>query len=120
MKNTKYPILFDHQKAITPARVMELQSLGLVVPDKTMHTGDRRSASVTNRTAGEVVGYSILADKLKHGEIDQATARDLLSIEAARKGGPRDTHLARLLANAYVSEKTQILEKVSQWGEKQK
>jgi hypothetical protein len=120
MSKLKYPILFDHQKEITSARVEKLKALGLVVPDNTLHGGDRRTTNVKNPTAGEVVGYSILARKFKDGEITQELARDLLSIEAARKGGPRETHTARLLANSYGTEKINIVKKVLQWGQKQK
>lgn len=116
----KYPILFENQPEITPELLERLESRGLIVPAKSTHKGERRTAEVSNPTAGEVIGYSLLAKRLKEGAIDQTDARVLLIIEATREKGPRETHISRLVTNAFISDKTKLLDKVEKWAKKAK
>lgn len=116
----QYPKLFDGQPEITPGLLADLESRGLIVPEKTLHKSERRTAQVSNPTAGEVIGYSLLAKRFKDGAVSQGDARVLLVLETARDKGPRETHVSRLLANAYVSDKSNVLEKVQAWQQKNK
>lgn len=115
-----YPVLFDDQPEITPELLADLQARGLIVPEKSLHQSDRRTAEVSNPTAGEVIGYSLLARKFKAGEITQEDARVLLVIEATRAKGARETHISRLLANAYVQDKARIMIEVQKWAKNHK
>lgn len=114
----KYPKIFDNQPEITPEMLTDLQDRGLLVPEKSTHKGERRTTEVTNPTAGEVVGYSLLAEKLKNGEISQDDARILLVLETAREKGPRDTHTARLISKAFNVEKEKVLKRVNEGAKK--
>jgi len=97
----KYPKLFDDQPAITPTKLLKsFADRGLLT------------------TSGQVVGYNYLSNKFRVGLITQADARILLAIEAVRPGGPRETHVSRLLANVYVEDKVKILDKVNSWANK--
>jgi len=116
----KYPKLFKDQPLITPKVLAYLERCGFIVPATTLHTGKRRTTEVTNPSAGEVVGYAKLADKLAYGEISQASCRLLLAVEATRKGGPRVTHTARLLVNSFVDDKTTVIGKVESWAKNHK
>jgi len=111
-----YPKLFDDQPEINEGLLADLEARGLIVPEKSLHKSDRRTAEVSNPTAGEVIGYSLLACKFKAGEITQEDARVLLVIEATRAKGPRETHVSRLLANAFVSDRTKIMVEVQKWA----
>ena len=115
-----YPALFENQPEITPELLTDLEDRGLIVPEKSLHKGERRTAQISNPTAGEVVGYSLLSKKFKDGAITQEDARVLLVIETTRKGGPRETHVSRLITNAFVSDKTQVLVEVQKWAKKAK
>lgn len=115
-----YPKIFDKQPKITKALLSDLEKRGLIVAAKSLHKSERRTAEVTNPTAGEVVGYSLLAKKLRDGEISQGDARLLLVIEATREKGPRETHVTRLASNAFTTEKEKVLEQVEAWAKKQK
>jgi hypothetical protein len=114
----EYPELFDNQPEITPNLLADLEDRGLIVPEKSLHKSDRRTAEVSNPTAGEVIGYSLLAKKFKAGEITQDDARALLVIETTRDKGPRETHISRLMANVFVTDKTRITVKVQEWQAK--
>lgn len=112
----KYPKLFDKQPQINKPFLAELEKRGLIVSAKSTHKSERRVAEVTNPTAGEVIGYSLLAKKFRDGEISQFDARMLLVIESARAKGPRDTHVSRLASNAFTTDKEQVLSKVESWA----
>ena len=112
MKNEDYPTLFDKQPKITAKLIKGLQDRKLLVPEKSLHKSERRTAQVTNPTAGEVIGYSLLAEKLKGGEISQDDARILLVLETVRVKGPRETHVARLVSKAFNGEKGRVLKSV--------
>lgn len=116
----KYPKLFKGQKAITQIRLDELEQDGFIVPKKSLHDGVNRSAEISNPTAGNVVGYTYLAEKYKRDEITQNVARDLLSIEAARNGGPRMSHVTCLVKKAFAEDKRGLLWKIEEWAQKQK
>ena len=116
----KYPELFKDQPEITPEVLQDLESRGLIVSEKSEHRGERRRTSVTNATAGEVVGYSLLAAKLKDGEISQEDARVLLVIEATRPKGPRETHISRLVTNAFAFDKMQVQRRIMSWAKNQR
>ena len=116
----EYPQLFDNQPEITPDLLADLEGRGLIVPEKSLHKSERRTAEVSNPTAGEVIGYSLLAKKFKAGEITQDDARVLLAIEASRDKGPRETHVSRLMANVYGEEKTRVTLKVAEWSKNRK
>lgn len=116
----KYPELFENQPKITAKVLADFEKRGLVVPEKTIHEGERRTTAVTNPTAGEVVGYSLLAAKLRDNEISQEDARALLVIETVRENGPRDTHVSRLLTNAFAYDKMQVQSKILEWVGNQK
>lgn len=118
-KQLRYPSLFkDRQPVITSEVLKDLETRGLIVPSKTLHKGKRRVAEVTNRTAGEVVSYAPLSKKLKNSEISPEDARTLLLIECNRKKGARKTHVDRLLTNAFITDKKDILRKVDEWAKK--
>lgn len=121
----KYPIIFDKQPKITKGLLADLEKRGLIVPEKSRHTvnpgdpkaqGGRQTEFVSNPTAGDVVGYSILAKKFRDGDISQEDARVLLVIESTREKGPRETHISRLLANVFASNKQKVLAKVEAWA----
>jgi len=111
-----YPKIFDKQPKITKALLADLEKRGLLVAPKSLHKSERRTAEVTNSTAGEVIGYSLLAKKFRDGEISQEDARILLVIESTREKGPRETHVARLASNAFTTDKESVLEKVEEWA----
>jgi hypothetical protein len=115
-----YPELFENQPEITPELLTDLEDRGLIVPEKSLHKSERRTAQISNRKAGEVVGYSLLSKKFKDGAITQDRARILLVIETTRNGGPRESHVSRLITNAYVADKTRVLVKVQSWVRKVK
>lgn len=112
----KYPKLFDKQPQINKPLLADLEKRGLIVSAKSTHKSERRVAEVTNPTAGEVIGYSLLAKKFRDGEISQLDARILLVIEATRAKGPRETHIARLVSNAFTADKGKALSKVESWA----
>lgn len=114
-----YPKIFDKQPEITPELLKDFETRGLLVPAKTTHKSDRRVAQVTNPTGGEVVGYSLLAKKLRDGEVSPDDARALLVIEATREKGPRDTHIPRLITRAFTADKEHALEQVDSWAKNQ-
>lgn len=115
-----YPKIFDKQPKITKTLLIDLEKRGLIVPAKSLHKSERRTAEVTNPTAGEVIGYSLLAKKFKEGAISQEDARALLVIETVRAKGPRETHIFRLINTAFSTDKTEILRRVTSWAKKQK
>lgn len=115
-----YPNIFDKQPKITKALLLDLEKRGLIVAPKSLHKSERRTAEVTNPTAGEVIGYSLLAIKFKNGAISQEDARALLVIESTRAKGPRETHVTRLISNAFTTDKAEVLEQVGSWAKKQK
>lgn len=125
----KYPRLFDGQPQTTKAVLADLKRKGLAVPDTTTHKvnpgdtgcpGGRQTSTISNPTAGDVVGYSLLAKKLKDGEVSQVDARHLLAIEATREKGPRATHVSRLISNAFSKDKKRVLKAIEIWAKKQK
>lgn len=124
-----YPTLFDGQPKITKKLLADFEKRGLIVPEKSQHNvnpgkpntrGGRQTSVVKNCKAGEVVGYNLLANKLRDGEISQEDARLLLCIEATRDGGPRETHVSRLVIMAFSTDKKGVLRKVEQWAKKVK
>jgi len=96
----KYPKLFDDQPKITEKLLNALTHRGLLT------------------SSGQVVGYNYRSNKFRVGLITQADARILLAIEAVRPGGPRETHVSRLLANVYVEDKVKILNKIQECSTK--
>lgn len=112
----KYPKLFEDQPEITKEILSGLEKRGLLVAAKSLHKSEQRTAEVTNRTAGDVIGYSLLSKKFKERAITQADARILLVIESTRAKGPRDTHTARLILNAFVADKSEVLKRVESWA----
>lgn len=116
----KYPKLFENQPTIDAKLLKDLEDRGLLVSEKSIHSGERRTATVTNPTAGEVVGYSLFANKLKDGEISQGDARILLAIEATREKGPRETHVSRLITNAFAQDRMKIQSEVMLWAKNHK
>ena len=113
----KYPKLFKKQKMpdITEKVFDNLVKQGLVVAETTTHESEKRVAEVSNPTAGQVVGYGLLAEKLKQGYVTQTEARQLLCIEAARPNGARETHIARLINIAFMQDKNEILEAIENY-----
>lgn len=111
----KYPKVFNLTEKEVTKNLPELVARGLVVSEKSTHTSDRRTAQITNPTAGEVVGYSLLASKFKNKEISQKDARILLAIESNRAGGPRSTHVPRLISRAYADDRAAIESVVYGW-----
>lgn len=112
----QYPKLFENQPKITTDLLTELEKRGLIISAKSLHKGNRRTAEVSNPTAGEVIGYSLLATKLKDDEISQDDARILLAIEAIREKGPRETHVTRLVSKAFATEKKKVIKKINYWN----
>lgn len=112
-----YPKLFENQPKITEKLLAVLEKRGLIVSDKSLHQGERRTTVVSNPTAGEIIGYSLLAKKLKAGEVSQDDARVLLAIEACREKGPRETHIGRLIPKAFEMEKENVINKINSWRE---
>lgn len=117
---TEYPKIFDKQPKITKALLSGLEKRGLIVKPKSLHKSERRTAEVTNPTAGEVVGYSLLAEKFRDGKISQEDARILLVLESTREKGPRDTHVTRLVSNAFTTDKESVIKKVEAWAKNRK
>ncbi len=115
-----YPQLFDDQEEITPELLAGLERHGLIVPEKSPQSGERRHMSVRNPTAGDVIGYSLLADKLKGGSISPKTAQTLLVLETARAKGPRDTHTARLITLAFATDKAEVQTRIDAWAKNPK
>lgn len=115
-----YPKIFDKQPKITKALLTDLEKRGLIVPATSLHKSERRTAQVSNPTAGEVIGYSLLAKKFRDGEISQEDARILLVIESTREKGPRSTHVTRLVSNAFTTDKERVLVQVEAWAKNQK
>ncbi len=118
----KYPQLFPDQPEITPDTLRQLRVKGLIVPPTTARYRAGIRDKVTNRTAGEVVGYNILAKKFASGQVSQQDAQLLLVIEATRAKGARKTHVGRLAEHALAlsTTKNEVIEKVRAWDPKQK
>tara|TARA_R100001530_G_scaffold97848_1_gene68043 strand:+ start:545 stop:904 length:360 start_codon:yes stop_codon:yes gene_type:complete len=114
-RQRNYPDLFKDQPLITADLLAKLTKQGLIVPDTTRHESERRDCEVANPSAGQVVGYTLLAARFTEGKIDQETARVLLVVEATREGGPRKTHVDRLLANAWVGDRRRATAKIKSW-----
>jgi len=114
----KYPKLFDDQPRITKKLLKSLTDRGLIVPSKSWRALSGQVSLMRNQTAGQVIGYNLISSKFKAGLITQADARILLAIEAVRPGGPRETHVSRLMANVYVEDKVKILNKIQECSTK--
>tara|TARA_A200000159_G_scaffold162979_1_gene188052 strand:+ start:5573 stop:5950 length:378 start_codon:yes stop_codon:yes gene_type:complete len=118
--------LFESQPSITKDVLEDLEKRGLLVPEKSLHKGERRETEVANPTAGQVVGYVDLAGKLSAGKVSQDDARRLLAIEAVRPNGrPRQSHIDRLLVAAFAGDKSNVLAsieavRVEAWAKKAK
>ena len=108
----EYPKIFDKQPRITKELLVDLERRGLIVPAKSLHKSERRTVEVANPTAGEVVGYSLLAKKFSLGQVSQDDARALLVLETTRKKGPRETHIFRFINAAFAADKAKILKQV--------
>lgn len=116
----RYPKLFKNQPQIDDAVLLRLERRGFLVPAKSTHVSEGQTKEVSNHTAGEVVGYVTLSDALMEERVSQSDSRLLLAIEASRKGGPRLTHVSRLIISSFITDKLQVIEKVNQWAENHK
>ncbi len=105
--------IFDGQPEITEDTLKELEKARLIVSEKTSHFGLKRVAEVRNKKIGHVVGYNLLCDAIKSGEMTQERARALVVIELAKTNGkPRQQVLDRLLTHAFVGDKAQVKERI--------
>ena len=112
------PKLFPDQKPITQADRIELEKMGLLVPEKSQYTGQREGQEQTNKSAGQVISYRPFYKALQTAKVTQEVARKLLVIEANRPEGPRNTHVLKLSALSFFDEKMNTIRKVENYGKK--
>lgn len=112
----KFPKLFKNQPKITRETLIDFKARGLITSQKSLHESKRRTVYVANPSAGDVVGYLQLANKLKANEITQKDARLLLAIEATREKGPRQSHIDRLILVAFADDRAEVLNKIKQFS----
>ena len=115
----QYPKLFSSQPEITPELLENLEKKGFIVPATSINDNKLRVAEVTNPTAGDVVGYVSLSVTMRNG-LSQTDAQALVVIEATRKGGPRESHINRLISFIFNSGKKKVKKKVEEWAKNQK
>tara|TARA_R110000772_G_scaffold268565_3_gene396247 strand:+ start:5574 stop:5954 length:381 start_codon:yes stop_codon:yes gene_type:complete len=114
--------LFENQPELDDSHIANLTKRGFLVPEFSIDTGERRDAKLRNKHAGEVVSYQPLDAALRGRTLGQDDARRLLAIEAARttsddtrrNGHPRWSHINRLIILAFATDKSRVLDRISQ------
>ena len=110
--------IFKDVQPITDEDIAHLENKGfLVKPQVTIKGGPRSGHTQTNRNAGEVVCHRAFYDALGKGTTTQRDARQLLLIEAGRKGGSRNSHVQKLLNLAFFEDKMEAMGIIEKFGD---
>jgi hypothetical protein len=122
--------LFDNQPPLEDHHIEDLTKRGFLVPSKSPRErsvhGNKISDEITNRTVGDVVSYRPLDGILRKEKPNQDDARRLLAIETCRpNGGPRHSHIARLVIIAFAKDKAEVINRIKilskkSWAKKAK
>lgn len=114
----KHIDIFKDEQPITDEDIKHLEDKGLIVKKEVaIQGGPRDGHTQTNRTAGEVVCQKAFYKALNTAKVGQKDARQLLIIEAGRKGGSRNSHVQKLVNLAFFDDKMEILSKVEKFGD---
>jgi|DEB0MinimDraft_6_1074348.scaffolds.fasta_scaffold00032_33 hypothetical protein len=110
--------IFKNDQPITDKDIARLESKGLLVKKEVpIDGGPRDGHTQTNKTAGQVVCQKALYRAFNQAKVTQKDARQLLIIEAGRKGGSRNSHVQKLLNVCFFDDKVEVMEKVEKFGD---
>lgn len=110
--------IFKNDQPITDKDITRLESKGLLVKKEVpIDGGPRDGHTQTNKTAGQVVCQKALYRAFNQAKVTQKDARQLLIIEAGRKGGSRNSHVQKLLNVCFFDDKMDVLKKVERFGD---